>query len=41
MLGIVHGEVLDSARADLWASSRGQVDARSLARTPNPRHQVG
>ena len=41
MLEIVRGEVIDAARADLWASSLGQVDTRSSARTQNPRHQVG
>ena len=41
MLEIVHGEVIDAARADLWASSLGQVGTRSSARTQNPRHQVG
>lgn len=29
MLQIVHDDVIDAARADLWASSLGQVDARS------------
>lgn len=41
MLEIVHGEVIDAARPDLWASSLGQVDTRSSARTHNPRHQAG
>ena len=41
MLGIAHGEVICAARADLWASSVGQVDTRSSARTQNPGHQVG
>src|SRR2546427_6091651 len=36
MLEIVHGEVIDAARADLWASSLGQVGTRSSARTQNP-----
>src|SRR2546428_13786725 len=35
-LEIVHGEVVDAARVDLWASSLGQVDTRSSARTQNP-----
>ena len=39
--GDFHGEVIDAARADLWASSLGQVDTRSSARTHNPRRQVG
>jgi len=26
MLEIMHGEVIDAARADLWASNLGQVD---------------
>ena len=41
MLEIVRGEVIDAARVDLWASGLGQVDARSSARTQNPRHQAG
>ena len=41
MLEIVHGEVIDAARLDLWAPSLGQVDTRSSARTQDPRHQVG
>jgi predicted kinase len=40
MLGIVHGEGVDAARVDLWASSVGQVDTRSSARTQDPRRQV-
>jgi len=34
MLEIVHGEVIDAARADLWAPGLGQVDTRSSARNP-------
>jgi hypothetical protein len=40
-LEIVHGEIIDAARADVWASSLGQDDTRLSARTQNPRHQVG
>jgi hypothetical protein len=40
MLEVVHGDVIDAARVDLWASSLGQVDACATARTQNPRHQV-
>ena len=41
LLGIVHGEVIDAARADLWASGLGQDDTRSPARPQDPRDQVG
>ena len=41
MLEIEHGEAIDAARADLWASRLGQVDTCSSARSRNPRHQVG
>ena len=33
MLETEHGEVIDAARADLWASGLGQDDARSAAFT--------
>jgi predicted kinase len=36
LLEIVHGEAIDAARADLWASSLRQVDTRSSARTQIP-----
>ena len=41
MLKVVYGEGIHAARVDLWASSLGQVDARSSARSQNLRHQVG
>ncbi len=41
MLETVHGDVIGAARTHLRASSFGQVDPRSSARTQDPRHQAG